>query len=117
MTRAVAVLAPTPVRGGRGTAAAAAPLKELGDHPDGGPMQVMAGRYGPYVKWGKVFATLPKGTDPESVTFEQAVEWANEKAAKGGKGKAKTRAPAKAKPKAAAKAKAKPAKAAKAGAA
>ncbi|HQY43076.1 MAG TPA: type I DNA topoisomerase [Paracoccaceae bacterium] len=117
MNRAVEVLAQKAVRGGRGTAAAAAPLKELGDHPDGGPMQVMAGRYGPYVKWGKVFATLPKGTDPESVTFEQAVEWANEKAAKGGKGKAKTRAPAKAKPKAAAKAKAKPAKAAKAGAA
>ena len=72
-------------------------------------MQVMAGRYGPYVKWGKVFATLPKGTDPESVTFEQAVEWANEKAAKGGKGKARSAAPAKAKAKAKPKATAKPA--------
>ena len=45
----------------------------------------MAGRYGPYVKWGKVFATLPKGTEPEAVTFEMAVALANEKAAKGGK--------------------------------
>jgi DNA topoisomerase-1 len=110
MNRAVEVLAQKAARGPRGTAAAAAALKELGDHPDGGAMQVMAGRYGPYVKWGKVFATLPKGTDPESVTFEQAVEWANEKAAKGGKGKAKAagkaRPKAVAKPKAAAKRKA-----------
>ena len=101
---------------GRGAAASTAPLKELGDHPDGGAMQVMAGRYGPYVKWGKVFATLPKDTEPESVTFDQAVEWANEKAAKGGKGKVKPKAAAKpktvAKAKAPAKAKAKaPAKA------
>ena len=109
MNRAVEVLAQKATRGSRGAAATAAPLKELGEHPDGGAMQVMAGRYGPYVKWGKVFATLPKGTDPESVTFEQAVEWANEKAAKGGKGKARSAAPAKAKAKAKPKATAKPA--------
>jgi len=105
MNRAVEVLAQKASRG-RGAAASTAPIKELGDHPDGGALQVMAGRYGPYVKWGKVFATLPKGTEPESVTFEQAVEWANEKAAKGGKGKAKAKSPAK--PKAAAKPAAKP---------
>jgi DNA topoisomerase I len=98
MNRAVEVLAQKAARGGRGAATAAAPLKELGEHPDGGALQVMAGRYGPYVKWGKVFATLPKGTDPESVTFEQAVEWANEKAAKGGKGKPARKTAARAKP-------------------
>ncbi|MEZ5886679.1 MAG: type I DNA topoisomerase [Paracoccaceae bacterium] len=98
MNRAVEVLAQKAARGGRGAATAAAPLKELGEHPDGGALQVMAGRYGPYVKWGKVFATLPKGTDPESVTFEQAVEWANEKAAKGGKGKPARNTAARAKP-------------------
>ena len=58
-------------------------LKELGEHPElGGPVQVMDGRYGPYVKHGKVNATLPKSTDPESVTMEQAVELITAKAAK-----------------------------------
>ncbi|PKP73467.1 MAG: type I DNA topoisomerase [Alphaproteobacteria bacterium HGW-Alphaproteobacteria-6] len=107
MNRAVEVLAQKATRG-RGAGAAAAPLKELGDHPDGGAMQLMAGRYGPYVKWGKVFATLPKGVEPEAVTVEMAVELASAKAARGGKGKAKA-----ARPKAAAKPKAAKPKAAK----
>jgi len=34
---------------------------------------VMAGRFGPYVKWGKVNATLPKGTAPEDMTLEAAI--------------------------------------------
>ncbi|WND02464.1 type I DNA topoisomerase [Temperatibacter marinus] len=64
-------------------------LKELGDHPkEEGPVYVYDGRYGPYVNHGKINATLPKGTDPESVTMEQAVEWLEAKAAKGGKKKA-----------------------------
>ena len=70
--RAVEVLASKPQRG---RAAPAAPLKELGDHPDGGgAVSVMKGRYGPYVKWEKINATLPKDVDPEGVTLEQAVE-------------------------------------------
>ncbi len=106
MNRAVEVLAQKLTRG-RGAGAAAAPLKELGDHPQGGAMQVMEGRYGPYVKWGKVFATLPKGMDPVAVTFEQAVELANEKAAQGGKGKTARKPAVKAaKPKSAGKPKA-----------
>ncbi|WP_270375322.1 type I DNA topoisomerase [Marinicauda sp. Alg238-R41] len=92
----------------RGRGAAAAPLKELGEHPEqGGPIQVMKGRYGPYVKHGKVNATLPKDLDPESVTLEQAVEMIAAKAAKGGGTKRK--APAKRSSKAATRAK--PAKA------
>ncbi|MGA9658524.1 MAG: topoisomerase C-terminal repeat-containing protein, partial [Asticcacaulis sp.] len=60
-------------RGGRGTAAA--PLRELGTFGEGGDkISVMAGRYGPYVKCGKVNATLPKEVTPESVTLEQAIE-------------------------------------------
>ena len=43
----------------------------------------MEGRYGPYVSDGTVHATLPKSTDPKSVTLEQAVEWLDAKAAKG----------------------------------
>ena len=90
MNRAVEVLALK--KAGRGGREAAKPLKELGDHPDGGAMAVMSGRYGPYIKWDKVNATLPKDVDPETVTVEQAIELVNEKAAKSGK---KRKAPAK----------------------
>ncbi len=37
-------------------------------------IKVLAGRYGPYVTDGDVNASIPKGTAPESVTFEQAME-------------------------------------------
>jgi DNA topoisomerase-1 len=50
------------------------PLRELGDHPDGGTVGVYDGRYGPYVKWEKVNATLPKEIAPEAITLEQALE-------------------------------------------
>ncbi len=73
LNRAVSLLAEK--RAGRaGRGAAAAPLKELGNHPeDGNAVQVMAGRYGPYVKWNKVNATLPKGTEPDDMTLEAAL--------------------------------------------
>jgi DNA topoisomerase-1 len=69
-------------RGAGGRGAAKSVLKELGEHPDGGPVQVLAGRYGPYVSHGKVNATLPKGTEPGVVTLETALGWLAEKAAK-----------------------------------
>ena len=81
MNRAVEVLAQKATRGGRG--AAAAPLRELGLHPDGGVVQIMPGKYGPYVKWAKVNATLPKELDPETVTLEEALALVAEKASKG----------------------------------
>ncbi|MGA1180778.1 MAG: type I DNA topoisomerase [Marivivens sp.] len=87
MNRAVEVLAQK-AASRRGGGATAAPLKELGEHPSGGAMVVMAGRYGPYVKWEKVNATLPKGTEPADVTPEMAIELVNAKATKGGKKKA-----------------------------
>ncbi|WP_299748129.1 type I DNA topoisomerase [uncultured Tateyamaria sp.] len=82
MNRAVQLLAEKVAsRGGRG--AAAKPLHELGEHPDeGGPVNVMKGKYGPYVKWGKVNATIPKGTEPENVTMDMAVQLISEKAPK-----------------------------------
>ncbi len=49
MNRAVEVLAQKASRGARGATGPAAPLKVLGAHPDGGEVQVMPGRYGPYV--------------------------------------------------------------------
>ncbi len=90
MNRAVEVLAQKAAKGGRGTRAAAKPLKELGDHPDGGPVNVMDGRYGPYVKWAKVNATLPKGVEPADVTMEMAIELITEKASKKGGGRKKS---------------------------
>ena len=89
MNRAVELIAQKAARGGRG--AAATPLRELGEHPqNGGAINVMSGRYGPYVKWEKVNATLPKDVEPETVTMEQAVELIDAKAATKGKGKRKT---------------------------
>ena len=89
MNRAVEVLAQKAAgRGGRGRAAAK-PLVELGEHPEGGPIAVMEGRYGPYVKWDKVNATLPKDVRPEDVNLDMALELIAEKAAKGKKPAAK----------------------------
>ncbi len=59
-------------------------IKELGEHPElGGKVQVLSGRYGPYVKHGKVNATIPKDIAPEQVTLEQAVALIAERSAKG----------------------------------
>ena len=88
MNRAVELLAEKRANpGGRGRTAAK-PLKELGEHPEnGGPVNVMEGRYGPYIKWEKINATLPKDTAPEDVTMDMAVALVAEKAAKSGKGR------------------------------
>ncbi len=97
INRAVTVLAEKKNNpGGRGRTAAVA-LKELGDHPDGGAITVRDGRFGPYVNWGKVNATLPKGKDPQSINLEEALLLIAERAAKDGGGKTKAKkAPAKA---------------------
>ncbi|QFT59127.1 DNA topoisomerase 1 [Sulfitobacter sp. THAF37] len=100
MNRAVQLLAEKVAsRGGRGQAAK--PLRELGEHPDaGGPVNVMKGKYGPYVKWEKINATIPDTIEPEELTMAQAVTLLEERAAKSGKKKpaAKKKAPAKKKP-------------------
>ncbi|APG48110.1 type I DNA topoisomerase [Phaeobacter porticola] len=93
MNRAVEMLAEKRANPGRGRRAAAKALKELGDHPEsGGAISIMDGRYGPYVKWEKVNATLPKDVEPKDVTVEMAVQLITEKAGKSG---AKKKAPAK----------------------
>jgi DNA topoisomerase-1 len=56
---------------------------------------VRAGKYGPYVNWGKVNATLPKSMTQEEITPEQAIELVNAKAAAGGGARSKTKASAK----------------------
>jgi DNA topoisomerase I len=74
LNRAVVLLAEKRAGGFKGRGAAVAPLKDLGAHPEtGDPVHVMAGRFGPYVKSGKVNATIPKGTAPEDMTLEIAL--------------------------------------------
>lgn len=81
INRAVTVLAEKKQRGGRPEQKA---LKDLGAHPDDGlAIKVMNGRFGPYVSYNKVFATVPRGTDPQSVTLEQALQLIADKVAKG----------------------------------
>jgi DNA topoisomerase-1 len=57
--------------------------RALGEHPDGGPISVRAGRYGPYVNWGAVNATLPKGMTEADVTLDQALDLIRAKQASG----------------------------------
>jgi DNA topoisomerase I len=67
--------------------ASAIPLRELGKHPeDGSPVAIFEGRYGPFVRYGSVNVTIPKGTTQEEVRLEQVAEWAADKVARGGKG-------------------------------
>jgi DNA topoisomerase-1 len=87
MNRAIELIAEKITQGG-GRGQAAEPLKELGEHPtEGGAINVMDGRYGPYVKWEKINATLPKELDPKAITLEEAVVLVDAKAATKGKKK------------------------------
>ncbi|MFK0383171.1 type I DNA topoisomerase [Agrobacterium sp. NPDC090273] len=92
LNRAVTVIAEKKAAPGRGRSSTPAALKTLGDHPDGGAITVRDGRFGPYVNWGKVNATIPKAQAPDSVTLEEALVLIAERIAKTGTGK-----PAKAK--------------------
>lgn len=86
LNRAVTLIADAPAK--RGSTG-----KAFADHPtDGKPITLHSGRYGPYIKHGKIIASLPKGLEPETLTVDRAVELL---AARAGKTKSKV---AKAKP-------------------
>lgn len=51
---------------------------DLGDYK-GENLQVNIGRFGPYVRFGKKFVSIPKNIDPLSVTREMATVWIEEK--------------------------------------
>jgi len=95
MNRAVQLLAEKVAsRGARGKAAV--PIRELGEHPEaGGPVNIFDGKYGPYVKWEKINATIPDTVDPSELTMAQAVDLIDERAAKSGKTVKKKAAPKK----------------------
>jgi len=60
-------------------------LKDFGKHPDSGAeVQLLKGRYGPYVTDGDVNATVPKKMDVDEVDFETALELLEKKRARGG---------------------------------
>ena len=74
-------------KGGR-RRTAAKPLRELGAHPhDGQPVNLLDGRYGPYVKYGKLNASLPKDMSPDDITLDQALELLAARAARGPRSK------------------------------
>ncbi len=73
MNRAVELIAQK-ARRGPGRGAAQKPLRALGEHPEGGAVNLMDGRYGAYVKWEKINATLHKDTDKEALTLEAALD-------------------------------------------
>ena len=85
LNRAVSLLAEAPKRGGGA-------LKTLGEHPDDSkPVTLHSGRYGPYVKHGRLNASLPKGTEAEEATLDMAVELLAKQAEKKGGRKPKAR--------------------------
>ncbi|MFC4912245.1 type I DNA topoisomerase [Actinomadura gamaensis] len=85
-----------PKQRGRGRAAAAAPLRELGDDPASGkPVVVKEGRFGPYVTDGETNASLRKGDEVESITIQRAAELLAERREKVAAGGGKKKAPAK----------------------
>ncbi len=82
LPRALALIKEAPGR--RGGNSARTVLKELGAHPeDGDPVRVLDGRFGPYVNHQRTNATVPKETDPQSVTLKQALQMLAEKKGKG----------------------------------
>ena len=114
VNRAVTVLADKRAgkgAGGRfGRAAAKTVLKDLGEHPtEGGKIEVLDGKYGPYVSHNKVNATVPKGTEPANLSVADAIRLLEERIAKGGGKKPARKAAPKGAAKAAPKKAAKPA--------
>ncbi len=74
---------------GRGRAT---PLKELGPHPETkAVVQVLNGKYGPYIKCGSTNVSLPEGLKPEDVTMKVALELLAKKEAQGSSAKSNSR--------------------------
>ncbi len=98
VNRAVTILAEKRAGGGKSrfSRGAPKPLRELGDHPTlGAKVNVFEGKYGPYVACDGNNATITKGKDAATITFDEAVALIDERIASGGGKKKKGKAPAK----------------------
>ncbi len=83
VNRAVTVIAERKAKG-PARASGGSVINDLGEHPDDGkPVRVMDGRFGPYVKYDKVNATIPKDEDPAQLTLERGLELIAARIAKG----------------------------------
>jgi DNA topoisomerase-1 len=103
LNRAVTILAEAKEKGKGGSST----LRSLGAHPSGGgEITIKKGRFGPYINFGRVRASLPKGAEIEAFSMEEAVELIAKKSG----GKSKTKASKGSSKKNASKAKAKPKK-------
>ncbi len=80
LNRALAVLAEKKANPGRRRQPSG---KSLGEHPNGGEITVLSGRFGPYVKLGAINASLPDGMEPGEVTLDEAIELINARKARG----------------------------------
>jgi DNA topoisomerase-1 len=76
--RAIDLIMTKEAGGGRGKAGGE--MKTFGAHPKGGAIALKAGRFGPYLAWADINATLPKGTDLQSLTLEDAIKIVDAKA-------------------------------------
>ncbi|PZO56932.1 MAG: type I DNA topoisomerase [Phormidesmis priestleyi] len=77
LDRALEILAQPKTGRGR---KAVTPIHEIGKHPaDDEPISVYDGPYGPYIKHGKVNASVPEGKKPEEVSVEEAIALLAEK--------------------------------------
>jgi len=71
-------------KGGRGSRRQRQPIRSFDASPvTGQTVQLLPGRYGPYVTDGATNASLPRGTSPEEVTFDKALELLAGRAARG----------------------------------
>ena len=55
-------------------------IKDMGEHPENGEkIQIMTGRYGPYIKYGKKNISIPKNKDPESIDMGTVLDLIKQK--------------------------------------
>ena len=49
-------------------------IKDLGEHPENKkPVRIMKGKYGPYIKYKSLNATIPEEKDPTELNMEEAL--------------------------------------------